>query len=173
MIQKISSLFSRLRKPGEQKHRWLILLGLVGILLVGLTEWLPFQRAQNPHSDTGDAPLSAAAVETALEERIGALLDGVQGVGDCQVMVTLEQGVQQIYAADTAVSPSGSSEQILTVATENGPVGLPVTQVQPVVKGVAVVCTGGGDPVVCERVTELVATVFNISSRRVCVVGAN
>lgn len=173
MIQQISGLLSRLRKPGDKKYRWLILLGLAGVLLVGLSEWLPSRKAETPVADTGNATLSAAAVEAALEERIGLLLTRVQGVGDCQVMVTLEQGIQQIYAADTAVSTAGSSEQILTVATDNGPVGLPVTQVQPVVKGVAVVCTGGGDPVVCGRVTELVATVFNISSRRVCVVGTN
>lgn len=166
MVQEKRGFLSRFHLSGDRKYRWLTLLGLAGILLVGLSEWL--SPGQTTPADEPTA-VSAAALETALEERITALLARVQGVGDCRVMVTLEQGVQQVYATDTSLTSAGSSEQTLTVATDTGPVGLLLTEVQPVVKGVAVVCAGGGDPAVCEQVTGLIATVFNISSRRVCV----
>lgn len=172
MTQPNRGWLSRLHRLGDKKYRWLILLGLAGILLVGLSEWLTMGTTKTPTAPTA-ATISAAALETALEERITNLLNQVQGVGDCRVMVTLEQGVQQVYATDSSHSSAGSSEQTLTVATDTGPVGLLLTEVQPMVKGVAVVCDGGSDPAVCEQVTELIATVFNISSRRVCVAMMN
>lgn len=167
MTQEKRGFLSRFRLSGDRKYRWLLLLGLAGILLVGLSEWL---SADTPHQPVAtSASVSATALETALEERITTLLSQVQGVGDCRVMVTLEQGVRQVYATDS----SGSGEQTVTVATESGPVGLRLAEIQPIVKGVAVVCAGGGDGAVNERVTSLIATVLNISSRRVCVTQMN
>lgn len=155
----------------DKKLRMLVILGLVGILLIALSEWLP--RRASPRGD--DAPtggtVSVAQVEAALEERITALIREVDGVGDCRVMVTLESGSRFVYAADqtyngTADNYSGS-EKTLLVETDSGPVGLLVTEIQPSVKGVAIVCDGGGDPTVCQRVTGLVSAAFNISSGRI------
>lgn len=49
---------------------------------------------------------------------------------------------------------------------------LAVTEIQPVVKGVVVVCDGGGNPAVQQSVTEAVTTALDISSVRVCVIKA-
>ena len=96
-----------------------------------------------------------------------------------QVMIQREQlprdeayeaFAQAVYAANTVTSADTATENYLTVDTETGPVGLLLTRIQPTVKGVAVVCDGGDDPTVCARVTQVVATAFHISDRRVCVV---
>ena len=92
-----------------------------------------------------------------------------------RVMVTLESGTRTVYAADTASSAGADgsasySEHYLTVDTDSGPVGLLLTRIQPTVKGVAVVCDGGGDAAVQQRVVQVVSTAFHISERRVCVV---
>lgn len=156
MIKTLKDWFA-----GGNKLRWLIALGLVGILLIGLSEWL------GKPSEPQDSPtaVSVTQIEQALEQRVTALLSRVDGVGDCYVMVTLEQGTQHVYASD---SVSGG-ESVLTVSTDTGPVGLLITEIQPIIKGVVVVCDGGGDEAVRERVTSAVATAFNLSSRRVCV----
>ena len=149
--------------------RWLVLLGLIGMVLLAVSEWFPHRETV---SDTA-VTVTVAQLETALEQRLSDLVTGVNGVGTCRVMVTLERGVQTVYAADTADSSSqqAQSEQrsVLTVDTDSGPVGLPVAQLQPTVKGVAVVCQGGDDPTVCSKVIELVSTALHISDRRVCV----
>jgi len=151
--------------------RLLIILGVAGMLLIGLSEWFP-RRA----SSAADIPatVTATQVEQALEQRIADLLSSVAGVGRCQVMVTLESGEQAVYAADTAhtVTEGGESgsESYLTVDTAEGPVGLLLTRVQPTVRGVVVVCSGAGDPAVCQRVQSVITTAFHISERRVCVV---
>lgn len=166
MMTSLKDTINRAVKPGNGRYRWLIWVGLLGILLVGLSEWIPSSGESLPNSP---AAVSASELEQALEKRVTDLLRQMQGVGECRVMVTLEQGVQQVYATDTA----GDSTQTLTVTTDHGPVGLPIAQVQPVVKGVAVVCAGGGNPAVNEQVSDLITTVFHISTHRVCVTQMN
>lgn len=151
--------------------RLLIALGVAGMLLIGLSEWLPHRPVSE--ADTPDS-VTAAQVEQALEQRIADLLGSVAGVGRCQVMVTLESGEQAVYAADTihSVTEGGESgsESYLTVDTSDGPVGLLLTRIQPTIRGVVVVCSGGEDPAVCQRVQSVITTAFHISERRVCVV---
>ena len=152
--------------------RLLMWIGLTGILLIAVSE-IDFSRNKTEASDT--IILTETQVEQALEKRIAALLRQVEGVGTCRVMVTLECGTRAMYAADTvsATGTDGSgsySESYLTVDTDSGPVGLLLTRIQPTVKGVAVVCDGGGDAAVQQRVIQVVSTAFHISDRRVCVV---
>lgn len=153
---------------------WLMGAGIAGILLIALSEWLP-TRQPSPTDPSAALTVTGLQVEQALEQRITTLLSAVEGVGRCQVMVTLESGEQTLYAADTthtvgADGATTSSESYLTVDTATGPVGLLLTRIQPTVKGVAVVCEGADDPAVCQRVQAVITTAFHISERRVCVV---
>ena len=172
----IAKLWLRLKEKWLHKDktvRILLWLGVAGIFLIGVSELWP---ARNEQTETA-VTLTAGQVEQALEERITTLLRQVEGVGGCRVMVTLESDTQSVYAADT-VSATGAdgavslSEQYLTVDTATGPVGLLITRIQPTVKGVAVVCDGGGNTAVQQRVIQVVSTAFHISERRVCVVKA-
>ena len=153
------------------KSKWgtgvLVAVGLVGIALIGLTRILPRSAA------APEAEVTAEAVAQALEERLTGMLSATAGVGNCRVMVTMESGARYQYAADTTLSQSGdatsSAESLLWVETDSGPAGLLLTEICPTVRGVAVVCDGGGDSAVVSRVTDTVATVCSISTRRVCV----
>ena len=173
---RISEWWSRRRPPWlsrDKTVRILLWIGIAGVLLIGLSELFPSCSRE----ETTSVTLTANQVEQALEKRIADLLRQVEGVGACRVRVTLESDSRTVYAADT-VSATGAdgatslSEEYLKVDTDDGPVGLLITRLQPTVKGVAVVCDGGGNVAVQERVTQVVATAFHISQRRVCVVKA-
>ncbi|MBR3289316.1 MAG: hypothetical protein IKI63_00905, partial [Clostridia bacterium] len=90
---------------------------------------------------------NAAAYTAELEQRLTDMLVQIEGVGDCQVMVTLENARQYVYTDRHEV----------------------VTEVQPTVKGVMVVCAGADDETVAQRVQTAVQTVLHITARRVCV----
>ena len=164
--------FLRKSPREDAKLRWLFWVGLAGVLLIALTEWLPaFGKGRE---ESFSIAVTGQQVEQALEQRITELLCSVEGVGRCRVMVTLESGAQTVYAADTRFTAAGEEQTtVLRVETELGPVGLALTEIQPTVKGVAVVCDGGGSAAVCQRVTDVVTTAFHISERRVCVVKQN
>lgn len=168
MREKLCALWRRLT-AGDSRVRLWLWLGVAGILLIGVSELVP--RGEQPTPDTSTVTATADQVEQALEQRIAGLLSAVEGVGECRVLVTLEGGSRAVYAAATQTGADGqpASEEVLVVSTDDGPAGLLLTTLQPSVKGVAVVCRGGGDPAVQQRVIDLVSTVFHISSRRVCV----
>lgn len=174
MIQQLRGAFRRMFIENKDvKRRVLVIVGVVGIFLIALSEWLPRSDVNNGVK-TGTQSVSVSDVEAALEKRVTALIGQVEGVGDCRVMVTLESGSRYVYAAEQSYETGNDSqtvnEKTLFVDTEQGPVGLLITEIQPTVKGVAVVCDGGDDPTVRERVVGLVGAALNLSSGRIFVV---
>ena len=156
-------------------------IGVVGMGLILLAEWLP-----SGAKETATVPQKTAeGYRTEIEERLGVLLSGMQGVGNCQVYVTLESGVEYVYAKEQKensdysenknegsekVSRSDNTQENIIIIDKNGEkTGLLLTEIQPQVKGVVVVCDGGDNAAVSERVVVAVTTALNISSRRVCV----
>lgn len=154
--------------------RWtVLLLGCVGILLIGASEWFAPRE--------GESAVTADDYEVRLTRELETLLGRISGVGRCRVMITLENGEEYRYAENTeenrsvsqtegeAPERSESESYRHTVVLADG-AGLPVTQIRPTVRGVAVICQGGGEKAVQEAVTEAVTTVLDISARRVCVI---
>lgn len=177
-------LEKRLRKWGEQLSsgkgkRILIVCGLVGILLLCLPEMIPKRTVSQVSAVSADAFVK----ET--ESRLQTLVESIQGAGMCRVMVTLENGIEYVYATeqksnsdrqedingeDTRLSQRDDSESsAILIDTDSGREGLLVTEIQPTVRGVVVVCEGGDNDAVRERVCEAVTVALNISSKRVCV----
>ena len=91
---------------------------------------------------------------------------GRNGAGKTTVMLTLETGEETIYALDTQ---SGQmQEQQTHVLLEDGS-ALAETIYQPQIRGVAVLCDGGGDVRVAARITEMVGALLDLPSNRICV----
>lgn len=157
------------------------ILGAVGVLCICLSEWLPSE----PKAETKQTDLTAQAYCEQVEKRLSDLLCEMEGVGTCRVYVTLESGVEYVYAtaqkenADYVkdsnengekVSERADTEQdVILIDGTDGKTGLLLTEIQPTVKGVVVVCDGGNTDDVVQRVTAAVTTALNISARRVCV----
>lgn len=157
------------------------ILGAVGVLCICLSEWLPSKRETETEKVTETAQQYCEQVENRLSDLLGEM----DGVGTCRVYVTLESGVEYVYAtaqkenADYVkdsnengekVSEREDTEQdVILIDGTDGKTGLLLTEIQPTVKGVVVVCDGGDTDDVVQRVTAAVTTALNISARRVCV----
>ena len=136
-------------------------------------------------------PAQAASQSCADEEypdRLGArlkqILGRMQGVGEVEVLVTVSQDSQYIYATDTtendqsdqaAAGGTGGSTQRQTQQShvilnqDSGDQGLLTTRLPPRVQGVVVVCQGGGDPEVAARITEAVTAALGVGPSRISV----
>lgn len=90
-----------------------------------------------------------SAYEAELEKRLTEILSEVEGIGELRVMVTLDSSERTEY---------GKNEDML--------LGVKMPQV----RGVIVVCDGGGNVIVQEKVIRAVSGVFGISSTRVSVI---
>lgn len=153
-----------------------VIAGCIGLVLIGVSEWIPSRGEERV--------VSTEAYQEELTRELETLLRRISGVGDCRVMITLENGEENLYAENEHYTQSSSEEDGTaskksenqsrenTVVLSEG-TGLLITQICPTVRGVAVICDGGGREEVRAAVTEAVTTVLNISARRVCVIEAS
>ena len=133
------------------------------MLLLLLSELMP--TGTEPTA-VRSAPQEIAAYQTQLENRLETLIAQMDGAGKTTVMLTLETGEETIYALDTQ---SGQmQEQQTHVLLEDGS-ALAETIYQPQIRGVAVLCDGGGDVRVAARITEMVGALLDLPSNRICV----
>ena len=154
--------------------------------LLLLSELLPEKEKRTTAEES--AVVSAISEEAArLEEKLEALLAGMEGVGRVNVLVTLESGSTYIYAqekkesSDTASDGGADSrtrleqkasteEKYIFVEDENGRKrALLITTASPVVKGVVVICEGADRAKVKLRVMNAVTVALGVSSARVSI----
>lgn len=162
-------------------RRWILIGGIAGITLIFLSSLFSGQgQTEEIPASTGQQVISAQDYAFSLQEELSALISQIEGAGEAQVLVTLERSAEQVYATEGRSSAraesGGSNEEETTYFSVRGSDGseqaLPVTEVQPVIRGVVIVCPGGGNPAVAERITRAVTTALDLSSARVCVVQA-
>lgn len=172
-------------KEEKQRGRILLVLGIVGLCLILLSELLAAPAAEETilqsQSEENEVYI------TNMEEKLSRLVENVSGAGKCHVMITLEQGVQYVYASESKkvvdetqshdgtdsskIQQKDNSERSIVLLEENGVSrALVETSKEPQVKGVVVVCDGGNSSIVQERITQLLTTVLGIGSNQVCVV---
>ena len=170
---------------GGKGTKVIVALGLAGMGLILLSNFWPAKSGSQPKT----AQLTAEEFTVQLEKKLTELVGSLEGAGESKVMVTLENGVEYVYATQDKVNTNevqdtdgdsnkltqqnDSEKEIIVVDTENGRQGLLVTEIQPTVKGVVIVCEGGDNAAVQQRITQAITTALNLSSSRVCVTKAS
>ena len=86
--------------------------------------------------------------EGKLEKKLTEIIEKIDGTSDIHVMITLEKTEENIYG--------GKTSDISATVT-------------PTVRGVVVVCKGGENATIREKVLEAVCKALGVSAARVCV----
>ena len=117
-----------------------------------------------------------------LEERLTSIISSIDGAGVTRVMITLESGNEDVYlhnydyGEDIDEVGAGNREVkdeyviVDSGGTENGIV---IRVEEPKIRGVAVVCEGGGNAYVKTQIISTVTALLDISSARVSVAKMN
>lgn len=168
-------------KLGSKKKALLLLfLCIVGVALILLGNVSSDEKSKNNASSdyTGFEEKYNKDYVDALKEEIVQIISQIDGVGAVSVAVTLEYGVSFEYAReksytddsgeDDSYKKSGE-ERLIVLEGENGEEPVLLRRTEPVVLGVAVVCEGGGDKLIVEKVTETISVLCGIRSNRVSV----
>lgn len=171
---------------GKKTSKIIFIIGIIGILLIFLSSVIP-HKTNNSSATSTQETITSEEYTSNLETKLTELAEGINGVGKAKVMVTLENGIEYVYAnsqkksndntqdfdegANKKSTDKNTLEQDVTVIDgKDGKQALVVTELEPTVKGVVVVCEGGGDIKVVENLTNAVTTALNISSTRVSVI---
>ena len=183
--EKKAGFLQKILSGNDRYRNIVIVIGLAGIALIFFSS---FFKTEGKTEEVQEIPLQTTEEYTQqLEDNLTDILSSIEGAGPAKVMVTLENGAETKYATEekqnneetreeqngqtTRTQQSNDSEmQYITVRDADGTErALALTEIQPKVKGVVVVCPGGEDPVVQQRIIHAVTTALNLSSQHVCV----
>lgn len=95
------------------------------------------------------------------------------GVSDVSVAVTLESGFEYVYAVNTDKRNDGDSSdesyEYLVIKNGNQESTVYLKGKPPKIKGVGIVCSGGGDPNVQYNLINLISVGFDVSKNNIYV----
>lgn len=123
----------------------ILIAGIAGIALIFLSNFIHFGGDSGQEQDDS---FSVTTYSTQIENDLQQVISHIRGAGKTEVLLTMENSVEYVYLDDS------------TTKTK---------EVEPIIRGVLVVCEGGDDPVVAACVTEAVTKALDISTAKVCI----
>lgn len=159
------------------RYKYVLLVAAAGVALLLWPE--------SPSASLGGSAQESAqtaGAEEALREMESAMediLEKIQGVGQVDVMLTLQSGSELVLAEDSSLRYSGStqspddydrSSQTVTVSGDSGQDVVVTQEICPQYRGALVVCEGGGSDGVRLQVVEAVSALTGLGSDRIAVV---
>ena len=179
----MNEIVSKYLKPFK-KPKTVLIIGLVGIGLIVLSSLFSSGESKRENVKTGE--MTAEEYKTILEEDIKETVTDITGSKNVSVVITLESGIKYSYAdirEETLTEKKENEKEstdnetksgYITVKTaEGGEQALLVTTQMPKVRGVAIVCDGGDNERIAEKIQNAVMSALNISSKKVYICGRN
>lgn len=119
-----------------------IIIGIVAIALI-------FFGSKNKDDTSVETDnFNTEQYHAELTSQLEMMIENIDGVGEAEVLLTLENSYEYVYLDD------GKTLQKVN---------------EPTVRGVVVACKGGGSAVIEQKITQLLTTVLNVPSTKVCV----
>ena len=170
------------------KSKFLIVLGIVGLLLIMISS---FDFVDTGQKETDDDPVSSKVFQTSdniseTESKLQRVISYMLGGTKVTVMVTLESGAEYVFADEiktdadvtkdqsalkTQQSDSNHKTYIVIKDSEGNEHPLIVTEKMPIVRGVVVVCKNGETPSVASAVRLAVRSSLNVDDEKICIIG--
>lgn len=119
----------------------LIIIALIAVVFI-------FLSSDDDKENQNVSEYSAENYQSVLSQNILDMVKSVKGAGEAKVLLTLENSYEYIYLDD------GKTLQKIN---------------EPTIRGVVVACDGGDSAGVKSDITDLLTTVLNIPSTKVCI----
>ncbi len=174
----------------ETYRKIIIIAVFIAIALIFLSGFFKSDNAAATKTIPTQNVITSEQYAENLEKSLTDIVTGIQGAGAAKVLITLERSKEYVYATEQKRSNQTTEDKSGGAATKNeanddtetkytlvkdadgAQKVVPVTEVQPVIKGVVVVCDGGDNPAVQQNIITAVTTALDITSVRVCVIKA-
>ena len=171
-----SSVLDKLKK--DKIRNIIIVIGIIGIVIIFISNFFPNKNNDNNINENDNISdllnTNTQQYEEKIEQQLEEIISSIDGAGRTKVMATLDRTEQIVYATEEKYNSdndkkNGETDYVIIKKSDGTETAIKVTEIQPKIKGVIVVCDGGENPVVQERVIKAVTTVLGISSSKVCV----
>ncbi len=158
----------------ENKNKKTLLIlaaGLIGIIFILFSEAFPEKEADSVAKEIFVTDISER--EKILESRIGEAVSKIKGAGKTYVTITFESSEEKFYAKNFSDSirenEKEKEEEIVVIDGKNGEEPIYLKTDEPKIRGVLIICEGGANPLIKEKIIEGVCALLDISSNKVSV----
>lgn len=161
---------SQVISVGNKKLLMMFGCGLLGVLLLLLGGGIiGGSKSQSSTPERQDLTEYCAMLERGIER----LCSSVAGVSDVTAAVTLKSGFEYVYATDTQSKSGGGHEiKYITVGSGSNEGTVYITEKMPEIAGIGIVCRGGSDPAIVQKLTALICAAYGISSNKIYITGS-
>ncbi len=168
-IEKIKSVIKN-----DKKILVILILAVLGIVFLMIGELTSTKK----ESSVVESHNSAEEYAEIIEERLTEIIMSIDGAGSAKVMVTVEAGEENVFAKEIKTSEENKEKQSQSdyeyeyVVVKNGTSsenGMLLKVIEPDIRGVAVVCSGGDNAAVRENIINTVSAVLDIKTNKISV----
>ena len=165
MSEKITNKTSILSYIKNQKTLIIIILLAIGLILL----ILPTSASTKKNSDNSNSRLEEYS--QSIEKKIADMCSNVSGVSNVKVTVYFDSGFETIYAyneeSKSSSTGTNSEKKYVTIGSGNDESMVCVLERMPNICGVAIVCKGGGNPLVSNQLTNLISSAFGVPKNKI------
>lgn len=167
--KKIKEFFGKIQ---SRKAMLILFLGCMGMLLIYLSELVPEENSIVKETSE-EIKTTISEREDILEKRLESILSKIEGAGKTSVMLTFDSSEEYFYAENFSEerddTENRSESEIVIIDGENGEEPIVVKTSVAKIRGVLVICEGGGNALVKEKIIEALCALLDIPSNRVSV----
>ena len=172
----------------DKNKKTLIILGLfAGVVLIILSFFTANNNKNTASNNSAKNNLTrtdTASYISEQEKKLCEMLRRINGVSEPFVMIVLESSSEYIYASKQSIKESVSKngdviqrdvqkDIILYEDEKKSKSPILIKEIQPKIKGVAVVCKGIGSADMQLKIINLVSTALNLPTNKVYVISAD
>lgn len=140
---------------------------ILGLLLLTLPSASNYSKSESSNEERLKQYIDG------LENKIGTLCSKINGVSNVSVTVYLESGFETVYAyneQNKATSNGINSEKkYVTIGSGNDEAMVCIVEKMPSIAGVAIVCKGGGNPVIANQLINMISSAYNVPKNKIYV----
>lgn len=156
----------------DKKSLVIFISGLLIISVIFLSEFIFADKNNNENNFSNDE-ISQYEYCEYLEEKLAKLVCSIDGAGKTIVMITLDETTEYIYAENSNeqidANNSNYENEYVIIQVENDDSGLLIKTIEPKIRGVAIVCEGGDNPVVQQQIYSIVSSVLNLNTSKISI----
>lgn len=153
----------------KNKKNSLIIIVLLALGLLLLL--LPSVAAKTNTSSDNEERL-VKYIDT-LENKMESLCSKIRGVSNVNVTVYLDSGFETVYAYNeqSKATSNGinSEKKYVTIGSGNDESMVCIVEKMPSICGIAIVCKGGGNPVIANQLINLISSAYNVPKNKIYV----
>ena len=158
-----------LKIKSDKKAMFIIFVGLLGMILIMLSG-----SGSENKLETENNNQQIILSERELAYDVEKFIENIDGAGKSKVILTFDSFEEKVYAIDKneTFNQNGNSDvenEYVIIDNDKGEGGLQLKILSPKIRGVAVLCKGGDNPVVKEQIITAISALFDISTNKISV----